>query len=113
MNYLGIGGNYVAGWCKSPAYRKVTQIRYPSEQLAFAESQNASTDYLYPDGNSITGYYSVCVWSGVESGFAFRHLGTVNIAYPDGHVKSKKRADIPSRSASSDEAGQIFWCNPL
>ncbi len=112
MNWIGIGGKYAGGWCRSPAYVKNSQIKYPSQQLAFIDAQNYATDTAYLDGNSLNGYYAVCVWWGSFGGLAFRHNRSVNVSFPDGHVEPRKLADVQPLVTISNEKSMIFWSNP-
>lgn len=116
MNLFGIGGRYQAAWCQEPGYRKASQIRYPSRQLAFADSQLESESVNYPDGNSAKGECKVgitfCSSSPPYTGIlGFRHNGMINAVMTDGHVELKRKADILWKSINEEDM-QVFWANP-
>ena len=78
----GIGGfTQVSGAGSSNTlYRQFKQVKYPSTQIAFADSTLGA-------GPTPLGYYML--YSGLSGGVALRHLNTANFLFCDGHVESK------------------------
>jgi prepilin-type N-terminal cleavage/methylation domain-containing protein/prepilin-type processing-associated H-X9-DG protein len=76
MPTLGIGGQSVEA---ARIYRKISQVKNPSNQPAFIDTNLESSSA--PD----LGYYSFSVGSGNLT--AFRHNKKRNIVYCDGHVE--------------------------
>ena len=112
MNTLGIGGGYAgASWCRAAAYRKITQVRYPDRQLAFADSQYPTTAMQFPDGNSTQGYFTVSC-TAFEGGLGFRHEGSTNLAFVDGHCDGRVREAMPSYTTFTQEESMVLWSNP-
>ena len=73
------------------AYKKYSQIKYPSRQIVFADSYNTeSEDGNYFIHNNRVGYH---VWRGAD----LRHNNMGNFAFADGHVETLtyERAHTP------------------
>ncbi len=100
MNNCGIGGWYSpnginnAGVNEPRRFVKFSNVSFPSERLAFLESQ-------WPSGGTAITWYKTSGNNGFAnntvSTFAFDRHGkasTMNILFGDGHVQSKKYYDI-------------------
>ena len=94
MNYLGIGGE-VQGTDKQ--YTRITDVKYPSRQLAFGDSYLNGTPPYLGSPYIIFGLYFN----------HFRHRGMTNLLFCDGHTE-------PQRPSYMDASGPwtLTWGNP-
>jgi prepilin-type N-terminal cleavage/methylation domain-containing protein/prepilin-type processing-associated H-X9-DG protein len=81
MNYYSIGGNNYNAYV---SYKKVNEIRRPSEQLLVTDCRGASAD--------IGGFYVTP--AAVDLTVKFRHQNASNIVYVDGHVDNARRLEL-------------------
>jgi prepilin-type processing-associated H-X9-DG protein len=92
MPYYGVGGHH--GWSFQKDWRKVSQIKDPTTQMLFADSQ-----YYGTYGGNIVGYY--LIWQSGnytpakptgdvsnDTWVSYRHGHKANVAFCDGHVAS-------------------------
>lgn len=64
-------------------YRKLQDIRYPADQILFADSRSTA--------NPTQGWYAIY---DADNNTHFRHANKTNATYCDGHVTSHRRLDL-------------------
>ncbi len=101
-NYTIGGQGTHPGWFEMPAYKKYNDVRYPSRQLAFSDTQTDNAGFNPPpraDGNAGAGKsvnVDCYMWNydpalHMIMTTAFRHSATANLVMCDGHVESRNR----------------------
>ena len=99
---IGVGDDVVNAWFETPAYRKYSNIRYPSRQMAFSDTQTQNPGFNPPpayDGNAAVGNYTnddryVTDPNKLIPSTGFRHQRTANIVFCDGHVENRNRRQM-------------------
>lgn len=87
------------------SWRKTTMYKKPSRSIWIGESETTTGPYLQPD-----------IWNS-PSGYAvkFRHAGSCNFIFADGHAAAKKFGEVPNSSThgwTNSRERTIFW-NPI
>ena len=99
-HYVGPGITYdYSGWPtvtvgEGPVTRRIGHFSSPSQTILFADSAIYNTWSFFPQG------YLMENWlieppSATQPTIHFRHLGTANVAFMDGHVESRMPDRIP------------------
>jgi len=76
-------GDYSSNW---PEHNRISQVEIPSETLAFGDSADFSADNVYVETYSITNPNAAYASPDMH----FRHNGTANVVFVDGHASSER-----------------------
>ena len=101
----GMLANGIGGLSQAPSgsgysntlYRRLSQVRFPSEQIAFADS------WLIGSGRPDLGFFAI-----YAGDVDVRHLTAANFLFCDGHVESKDRKFVPTGNWTVNPP----WGNP-
>ena len=110
MPQYNIGGDDKAG-DSIVAYRKIHQMKYPSNQCVFLETSGGVN--TNPTGYSGNVWVQQTYWTSLTSGHMdFRHNRSANVMFGDVHVERRTQQNILSEIAPAWKTSKFFGCPP-
>lgn len=108
--------SYMAAPSAAPATRKLADVRVLSRTIAFADSAQVQMTSFFPAAFSFTENWILDPPSRNFPDVHFRHDGSANVAFLDGHVETRARhyrVDIPGSNFLSAAQAALMEENKL
>ncbi len=123
MTYIGSRLWQAGGWAMKDAYERttrMTEVGRPGQTVMFADTAMsnysgrlieysfAEPPFTVYDGRPVTGFY-------MSPSIHFRHRGTANVGWADGHIETRRRAEFDAANVFGADSASLAlgWFEPV